>query len=282
MAFSLDLSINPSIIDRDIFIIPRRLQFHFGQGSILLAAIVANEILHLDFSKGMDEFSGEFGWHFETDNHSHWPGFSSLSKHSFPPYIFVKTLHLISVTCLTSEAVSSMVSKCLFLESLTIKECPGLQTLLIHTGHNFHHLTVFNCLQLMSLYIKAPGLQKFRYGGLLPRFKYESSSCLKDAMLDFRGGPSYDPLKYKDLKASEILPDITNVRILTLCRWTFEVCFMDFELLCFCLVSKKPKPILVLIGLVFYSAYTSQVLESLSARSVKTLPIQSTLALSTR
>ncbi|KAL6326804.1 hypothetical protein AAG906_010981 [Vitis piasezkii] len=200
----------------------RRLQFHFGQGSILLATIVANEILHLDFSKGMDEFPGEFGWHFETDNHSHWPGFSSLSKHSFPPYIFVKTLHLISVTCLTSEAVSSMVSKCLFLESLTIKECPGLQTLLIHTGHNFHHLTVFNCLQLMSLHIKAPGLQKFRYGGLLPRFKYESSSCLKDAMLDFRGGPSYDPLKYTDLKASEILPDITNVRILTLCRWTFE------------------------------------------------------------
>ena len=144
----------------------RRLQFHFGQGSILLATIVANEILHMDFSKGMDEFPGEFGWHFETDNHSYWPGFSSLSKHSFPPYIFFKTLHLISVTCLTSEAVSSMVSKRLFLESLTIKECPGLQTLLIHTGHNFHHLTVLNCLQLMSLHIKAPDLQKFQYSGL--------------------------------------------------------------------------------------------------------------------
>lgn len=114
----------------------------------------------------MDEFPGEFGWHFETDNHSHWPGFSSLSKHSFPPYIFVKTLHLISVTCLTSEAVSSMVSKCLFLESLTIKECPGLQTLLIHTGHNFHYLTVLNCLELKSLHIKAPDLQKFQYSGL--------------------------------------------------------------------------------------------------------------------
>ncbi|RVW49408.1 F-box protein [Vitis vinifera] len=139
---------------------------HLSIWSILLATIVANEILHMDFSKGMDEFPGEFGWHFETDNHSYWPGFSSLSKHSFPPYIFFKTLHLISVTCLTSEAVSSMVSKRLFLESLTIKECPGLQTLLIHTGHNFHHLTVLNCLQLMSLHIKAPDLQKFQYSGL--------------------------------------------------------------------------------------------------------------------
>ena len=254
----------------------RRLQFHFGQGSILLATIVANEILHMDFSKGMDEFPGEFGWHFETDNHSYWPGFSSLSKHSFPPYIFFKTLHLISVTCLTSEAVSSMVSKCLFLESLTIKECPGLQTLLIHTGHNFHQLTVLNCLQLMSLHIKAPDLQKFQYSGL------------PGLNMNLRPGWKMPPLileeahelKYMDLKASEILPDITNARILTLSRWTFEVCSMDFELLCCCLVSKKSKPTLVLTGW-FFTAYTIQVLESL-ARSDKTPPIQSTLAFSTQ
>ena len=70
-------------------------------------------------------------------------------------YKFIRCLHLIAVTNLTSEAVSSMLSEFRYLPSLIIKECHGLHSLRIDIGSFFSKLTILNCLQLKSLHIKS-------------------------------------------------------------------------------------------------------------------------------
>ena len=198
----------------------RGLRFNFGQGSFLIATIVPNEALHLDFHTERDESPSEIGGHLKTYRWS-----TSVFTHppltSVSPSNMIRTIHLISVTNLTSGAVSSTISKFQSLENLIIKGCPGLHSLHIDASDRFSHLMIFNCLHLKFLRINASNLDKFRFRGLFPKFTCASSLCLKDAMLDFEGGLASDPSGYLELVSA-----IKKVQILTLRRWTFEeVCF---------------------------------------------------------
>ncbi|RVX13645.1 F-box protein [Vitis vinifera] len=194
----------------------RGLRFNFGQGSFLIATIVPNEALHLDFHTERNESPSEIGGHLKTYRWS-----TSVFTHppltSVSPSNMIRTLHLISVTNLTSEAVSSTISKFQSLENLIIKGCPGLHSLHIDASDRFSHLMIFNCLHLKFLRINASNLDKFRFRGLFPKFTCASSLCLKDAMLDFEGGLASDPSGYLELVSA-----IKKVQILTLRRWTFE------------------------------------------------------------
>lgn len=194
----------------------RGLRFNFGQGSFLIATIVPNEALHLDFHTERDESPSEIGGHLKTYRWS-----TSVFTHppltSVSPSNMIRTLHLISVTNLTSGAVSSTISKFQSLENLIIKGCPGLHSLHIDASDRFSHLMIFNCLHLKFLRINASNLDKFRFRGLFPKFTCASSLCLKDAMLDFEGGLASDPSGYLELVSA-----IKKVQILTLRRWTFE------------------------------------------------------------
>lgn len=194
---------------------PRRLQLHFGKGSVLVATIAANNKLKVEFSTGEQEIPGHFDWQLQL---SHQNGV----HHFCPSTFFVKTLHLKSVGFLTNASVSSMVSRFQFLESLKIIECNGLQSLHVESSPNLISLTILDCPHLESLHLKSSKLRSFRYRGKLPRISPEYHFNLADAMLDFRQGPGTD-----GFVASEFDPTlltIKNAQVVTLCRWTFEVC----------------------------------------------------------
>ncbi|KAI9156242.1 hypothetical protein LWI28_002846 [Acer negundo] len=139
-----------------------------------------------------------------------------------PPSTFsIKTLHLVSVSYHSNEAVSSLVSNFHFLESLIFAKCNGLRYLRIVGSRMLGNLTIFDCPQLKSLHIKASWLLTFRYRGVLPRFSFEFSEFMRlaDAMFDFRKGPGY---RFMNRDFNVFLRVTRYAEKLTLCRWTFE------------------------------------------------------------
>ncbi|KAE7996835.1 hypothetical protein FH972_001524 [Carpinus fangiana] len=192
---------------------PRKLQYHFGKDSILLATIAANNKLHVDFSSGNQEFPKLFDWPLELKH-------QNVTHQPSPSTFFVKTLYLKSVSSLTNEAVSSIVPNFQFLENLKIIECSGLQALEIDSSPKLKSLTILDCLQLKYLHIRCLKLRSFRYQGLLPWLWPEYHFNLTDAMLDFRQGPGN--IGFKSCDFNPTLLTIKNSEILTLCKWTFE------------------------------------------------------------
>ncbi|XVE69126.1 hypothetical protein DITRI_Ditri09bG0125600 [Diplodiscus trichospermus] len=162
----------------------RKLRFHFGQDGVLSAIIAPNNKLHLDFSAENQENPRKFGWQIELNS-------QNLSLQPSPPTFFVKTLYLISVNHLSSEAVSSMVSNFQLLENLKIIGCSGLEALSIDSGTKLLNLTISDCPQLKSLYISS-----------------------------YKQGRGYSVFKTCDF--DRVLLTIKNSEILTLCKWTFE------------------------------------------------------------
>lgn len=201
---------------------PRKLQFHFAEDSAtLFAAIATNNKLRLDFSGGKKKLERlQYELQFKLNKKQH--------IITYPTFL-VKTLYLKSVSYLTSEVASSIVSNLEHLENLTITECSGLQSLFIESESRLHKLTILDCLQLKSLHLRTCKLKSFRYRGPLPRIWIwpESHFNLSDAILDFRQGPGCSDLKAQDF--NETLLTIKNSEVLTLCEWTFEVCsFYNF------------------------------------------------------
>ncbi|GMN57282.1 hypothetical protein TIFTF001_026383 [Ficus carica] len=194
---------------------PRRLQLHFGTGSVLLATIAANNKLKVDFSCGDEEFPSHFGLQLQLIGHQ------NNFLHFSPSTFYVKTLHLKSVGILTYESVSSMVSRFQFLESLKIIECSGLKSLHVESSSKLMSLTILDCPNLESLRLKCSKLRSFRYRGKLPRIWPEYHFNLADAMLDFRQGQgTTDSFLASDFDPT--LLTIKNAEVVTLCRWTFE------------------------------------------------------------
>ncbi|CAK8574317.1 unnamed protein product [Lathyrus sativus] len=188
---------------------PRKLQFHFDDNNTLFAAIATNSKLLLDFSFPNKKVEREYGLEFKL-------------KNLVPPSTFlVKSLTLKSISYLTSEVASSIVSNLVHLETLMITDCSGLKSLFIESETKLHKLTILDCLQLKSLHLRTSKLKSFRYRGPLPRICPESHFNLSHANLDFRQGLSCSDLKAQDF--DETLLTIKNSEILTLCQWTFEV-----------------------------------------------------------
>lgn len=113
---------------------------------------------------------------------------------------------------------------------------------------------ILNCLQLKYLHIRNEQIKKFQYHGLLLSFNYvsfrhEDPLSMEDVMLDFRGGPGYDDFTHKN--SQSLLSTIAMARIVTICRWAFEVCFLFliFSLLIFQLNMLLAFASLVLLGI---------------------------------
>ncbi|KAG6765315.1 hypothetical protein POTOM_029346 [Populus tomentosa] len=192
----------------------RKLRFHFCNGSALLVIIARNGSLRLHFSTGKQEFPREFGLQLEF-NHQ------NLASQPCPSSFYVKSVHLMSVTYLTNEVVSSMMTNFQILETLKITCCNCLQSLSIGSDTKLLSLTIFDCPQLKSLHIRSYKLRTFRYRGPLPWFRPEYHFNLADALLDSRQGPGYSSFSGRDFDS--VLLTIKNVKVLTLCKWTFEI-----------------------------------------------------------
>ncbi|KAJ6670274.1 F-BOX PLANT-LIKE PROTEIN [Salix koriyanagi] len=136
----------------------------------------------------------------------------------------LKSLHLMSVTYLTNEAVSSMITAFELLETLKITCCNCLQSLSIGSDTKLLSVIILDCPQLKSLHIRSFKLRTFRYRGPLPWFRPEYHFNLADALLDSREGPGHSSFTGRDF--DPVLLTIKNVKVLTLCKWTFE------ELIC--------------------------------------------------
>ncbi|CAL5210253.1 unnamed protein product [Lathyrus oleraceus] len=188
---------------------PCKLQFHFGDDNTLFAAIATNSKLLLDFPFRNKKLEREYQLEFK------------INKLVPPSTFLVKSLTLKSISYLTSEVASSIVSNLVHLESLTITDCCGLQSLFIESETKLHKLTILDCLQLKSLHLRTSKLKSFRYRGPLPRIWPESHFNLRHASLDFRQGLSCSDIKAQEF--DETLLTIKNSEILTLCEWTFEV-----------------------------------------------------------
>ncbi|KAI5578719.1 hypothetical protein BDE02_08G045300 [Populus trichocarpa] len=206
----------------------RKFRFHFCNGSVLLVIIARNGSLRLHFSTGKQEFPQQFGLQLEF-NHQ------NLASQPSPSSFYVKSLHLMSVTYLTNEVVSSIMTNFQILETLKITCCNCLQSLSIGSDTKLLSLTIFDCPQLKSLHIRSYKLRTFRYRGPLPWFRPEYHFNLADALLDSRQGPGYSSFSGRDFDS--VLLTIKNVKVLTLCKWTFEalICpslstlFADFQ-----------------------------------------------------
>ncbi|KAG4922897.1 hypothetical protein JHK82_051876 [Glycine max] len=193
---------------------PRKLQFHFAEESVVSVTVANNSKLMLDFSPWKEEIPIGYELEFKLSKQH------IATYQSFPSTFSVKTLHLKSVSCFTSEVAASIVSNLEHLENLVVIDCKGLESLSVDSTSELHKLTILDCLELKTLRLKTSKLKSFRYRGPLPLIRPEYHFNLSDAMLDFRLGLSCRGLKAKDFDAT--LLTIKNSEVLTLCKWTFE------------------------------------------------------------
>ncbi|XP_039013960.1 F-box protein At2g39490-like [Hibiscus syriacus] len=244
------------------------LQFNLGQGALLFVSITPDRTLHLDFSAGEREFPASFDWYLPLSLpwRCEWsPPYNQDDKimELNPPLSFaqqfrIKTLYLISVSQLSSKALTCLASNLPFLESLIIERCKGVQSLVVEDAGVLQKLIVLDCPQLQSLSFQGPRLRCFRYRGELVSFRFKAccrcyyadvySTCdcglyLEDAMVDLRQGPltkwtwDFEPTvgphrgshgndrcncNSKHRCFESILSSINGVKSITLCRWFFE------------------------------------------------------------
>lgn len=131
---------------------PRKLQFHFGEGRIVMATIANNSKLFLDFST----------WKKELIEIQYELQFKLSKMQSFTSNISVKTLYLKSISYLTSGVASTIISNLEHLENLVIIECSGLQSLSIDSASELQKLTIWDCLQLSLFTLELPNSNLFK------------------------------------------------------------------------------------------------------------------------
>ncbi|XP_065871619.1 F-box protein At2g39490 [Euphorbia lathyris] len=240
----------------------RKFKFHFtNNGSFLLAIIAPNHKLLLNFSSPPNHTTNQLfnlQLEFNPDNRlgtdstgtrqdfsTRWSSENAeklyesyVQSHNFlcksalntpvseswirPSSFFIKTLHLTSLSCLTNEAASSILTTFQFLETLKISNCNCLRSLFIGSDTKLQSLTIFDCLKLEFVHIRCFKLHTFRYRGICPSFWPEYHYNLVDALLDFRLGPVDNRLMVSRCNFDLMLLTIKNVRVLTLCKWTFQ------------------------------------------------------------
>ncbi|XVE99511.1 hypothetical protein REPUB_Repub03eG0205200 [Reevesia pubescens] len=224
-------------------------QFDFGKGSFLSVGVEPNKALHLDFSNMKHEFPWRFDLLLEinssiyNDLFDYWFDFGlnhQMHTHQPSPFSFkIKTLHLKSISYLSSGAISSMLTNFKFLENLTIEKCNALRSLKIEAD-GIKKLTILDCQQLESLHLKGFSLQSLRYRGkllcfqcgdhgLLWFFPWHNNFYLVDAMLDFRQGPGCSNISSCGFMS--IFNRMKGVKSLTFCRWAFEALISPMLLL---------------------------------------------------
>ncbi|XVE52723.1 hypothetical protein DITRI_Ditri02bG0146000 [Diplodiscus trichospermus] len=221
------------LIDFDQFHQPRNnwgFHYDFGQGNVLLVAISPKGALHLYFSAGKQESPMQFSLSLgrKRQFYYHQPSLSTAFK--------LKSLHLVSVSYVSTEMVSCLFSNFPILESLTIAKCNGLQSIQLQGNPKIQKLTVLDCSRLESIRVHFNhfSLKSFHYRGRVASFKYynedplyyynsPTNDCLpfdlEDAMLDFRQGPGYYGIDILGFKL--MLQSIGGVKTLTLCSWVF-------------------------------------------------------------
>ncbi|XP_039055532.1 F-box protein At2g39490-like [Hibiscus syriacus] len=204
--------------------------FNLGKRSFITVAAEPDTALQLDFSNVKHELPWRFDWFLDIDG----PSYNTLFFNKPSSFsITVKSLHLKSVSCTFSGAVSSMMTDFKFLESLTIENFHGLRSLTLDAAGNsrLKKLTILDCQQLESLNLDAYSLQSLRFRGKLLSFQrgYGSTDWfwpwpadfdLVDAMFDFRQGPHCSNLGSCGFRS--FFRSYKDVKSLTLCGWIFE------------------------------------------------------------
>ncbi|KAK8691410.1 hypothetical protein V6N13_074921 [Hibiscus sabdariffa] len=128
--------------------------FNLGKRGFITVAAEPDTVLQLDFSNVKHEYPWQFDWFLDI----YGPRYSTLfySRPSSLP-VNVKTLHLKSVSCTFSGAVSSMMTAFKFLESLTIENCHGISFVFyLNLATHLSNATIASYFLGLALKIQPP------------------------------------------------------------------------------------------------------------------------------
>ncbi|MBA0837686.1 hypothetical protein Goarm_009823, partial [Gossypium armourianum] len=197
------------------------LQFNLDQDRLLFVSITPNRTLHLDFSPAEQEFPASFDWLLPLRLPSAYKPDEMIMKLNPPLSLYaqikIKTLYLVSVSHLSSKAVTCLVSNLPFLESLIIEKCNGVQSLVVQDAGVLQKLFVLDCPQLRTLSFQGPHLGQ----GLLKQWTWDFETNTDHPYFPSQG--SYHcGCTTKDKCFKSILRTIDWVTSLTICRWFFE------------------------------------------------------------
>ncbi|MQL84457.1 hypothetical protein Taro_016969 [Colocasia esculenta] len=111
-----------------------------------------------------------------------------------------------------------ILSNCLLLENLTLRECEGLRSIHVtSSGARLKRLVLVDCWDVVDLKISGPGLESFHFFGELSMdFSFEEVSSLVDVFVCSINRECSEP--WHDY--TKLLSDLAHVRILTLCPAT--------------------------------------------------------------
>ncbi|KAK6929306.1 F-box domain [Dillenia turbinata] len=191
----------------------RHFLYQYRENGIFLCQIKYSNQLHMDFWNEKHESPTKFDWQLTLHAPASGTGFGFPSS--------ITKLHLSSLDKLTKNEIGFRISKFEFLEKLKITKCSGLSELRIEAGSRLQSLTILDCPDLSDLYVFASGLEKFGFRGRLPRICLKDTERIEDVMLDCQEGPFHDTFSCENLLA--LLLAFTNVRVLSLYGWLFEV-----------------------------------------------------------
>ncbi|KAL5993058.1 hypothetical protein ACLOJK_013978 [Asimina triloba] len=147
------------------------------------------------------------------------------SLKSFTGLKHLKTLNLVQVR-VGDKALSRILSKCVFLETLCIWACHRLRNPKIRGADlKLRKLLVLGCRGLCSMEISAPNLVLFEYdANNFPKFNFKDVGSLKEVGLFLT-----DPGHMRVLEGwRKFLADISHVVVLNVGGWLLQFVFAEY------------------------------------------------------
>lgn len=124
----------------------------------------------------------------------------------------------ISHSNISDEMLQGILTECSLLQSLSLRSCHQLAFISITAPDlQLKRLAIGDCSSADLVEINAPKLQSFHYfGGLCFETNLLNISSLEEALIQSIG-------RYSELNYTDLLSDISQVQILTLCEATLAV-----------------------------------------------------------
>ncbi|VVA93881.1 unnamed protein product [Arabis nemorensis] len=137
----------------------------------------------------------------------------------------LKTLELMR-TKVTKEMIDAIFNNCIHLESLELFNCRMYGVLNINAQHQkkFKLLVVFSMRNLLHIFVDAPTLECFKYGGYVRSVKFSKVDELKEARLHYNRSNSW-PYYNSFKRVIDNMEAYTGVHVLATTNIFLEVIF---------------------------------------------------------
>ncbi|XP_010047341.2 F-box protein At2g39490 [Eucalyptus grandis] len=190
----------------------RRLCFRFPEGDVTIVATKGvDKELHLNFSHSRKEDKRYYHMKMELGN---------ITPINITNLSTLRTLHLRSVSSVTEDVASSLLTNCQLLQSLKIEKCEGLKRIGIEKNESLRNLLILDCVDIENVFVSATGLRSFVYKGLLTQIHMKNASNLVDAELDLEGAFGNGDFDCEEVLS--LLSSLKEVETLATSGWLLE------------------------------------------------------------